>query len=233
MVPLTRIFRYAVNLFFSIFCNWLAIFRPPRAQLFKIVGCCPGAVRCIRSARLGRSASVASSVYCVWHVDLCAILCTAVYHIHGVCNGNGYHDVHRIRYHWRLASTIPPAKINECRFYTVERLRGVHFQTLSLLSFSLDTPNCSHSQILSEFEEKNVHCRQIKNFVWLAGTLITVASALLFGFLGSVIIFFMFFGFVLLAGYFGLVQIYEIFDNGGRGRTIFGYVIGRREQKTD
>lgn len=70
-----------------------------RAQLFQVAGCGAGTIRCIRGARLGRPASVAASVHRVRHVHLCAVVCIALYHIHGVCDGNGYHDVHRIRYH--------------------------------------------------------------------------------------------------------------------------------------
>ncbi|KAG4078269.1 hypothetical protein HA402_012979 [Bradysia odoriphaga] len=47
-------------------------------------------------------------------------------------------------------------------------------------------------------------------FVIVEGTLITIASVLLFGFLGSVVILFVLFGSVLLAGYFGFMQIYDL-----------------------
>lgn len=56
------------------------------------------------------------------------------------------------------------------------------------------------------------------------GTLITIASALLFGFLGAVILFFLFFGFVMLAGYFGLMQIYDIVDYPGKRRAFVSYL---------
>lgn len=60
----------------------------------------------------------------------------------------------------------------------------------------------------------------------MAGTLITIASALLFGFLGAVMIFFLCFGFVLLAGYFGLVQVYEIIGYPNKRRAIIEYIRG-------
>lgn len=64
--------------------------------------------------------------------------------------------------------------------------------------------------------------------MFLIGTLITIASALLFGFLGAVIIFFLCFGFVLLAGYFGLVQVYEIIGYPQKRRAVIEYIRGKR-----
>lgn len=58
------------------------------------------------------------------------------------------------------------------------------------------------------------------------GTLITLASALLFGFLGAIVLFFLFFGFVMMAGYFGLVQIYEMVDYPNRRNAILQYFRG-------
>lgn len=58
------------------------------------------------------------------------------------------------------------------------------------------------------------------------GTLITMASALLFSFLGAVILFFLFFGFVMMAGYFGLVQIYELVDYPSKRRAFINYFRG-------
>lgn len=76
--------------------------------------------------------------------------------------------------------------------------------------------------------------RFILSFRSTTGTLITLASALLFGFLGSVILFFLFFGFFLLAGYFGLMQIYEIVDYPGKRQAIVNYIRrnGRDAQQT-
>lgn len=48
-------------------------------------------------------------------------------------------------------------------------------------------------------------------FRLIEGTLITIASVLLFGFLGAVVIMFLLFGSVLMAGYFGFMQIYDLF----------------------
>lgn len=53
-----------------------------------------------------------------------------------------------------------------------------------------------------------------------------MASALLFGFLGAVILFFLFFGFVMMAGYFGLVQIYELLDYPTKRRALINYFRG-------
>ncbi|XP_055298538.1 uncharacterized protein LOC129566524 [Sitodiplosis mosellana] len=64
------------------------------------------------------------------------------------------------------------------------------------------------------------------SFVIIEGTLITMASALLFGFLGAVILFFFFFGFVMMAGYFGLVQIYELLDYPNKRRAVVNYFRG-------
>lgn len=50
-----------------------------------------------------------------------------------------------------------------------------------------------------------------------------MASALLFGFLGAVVLFFFFFGFVMMAGYFGLVQIYELIDYPSKRRAVANY----------
>lgn len=65
-----------------------------------------------------------------------------------------------------------------------------------------------------------------------------MASALLFGFLGAVILFFLFFGFLMLAGYFGLVQIYELLDYPSKRRAVVNYFRGSvphqaAEQKRD
>jgi len=68
-------------------------------------------------------------------------------------------------------------------------------------------------------------------FVIIEGTLITIASALLFGFLGAVILFFLFFGFVFMAGYFGLLQIYEIIDYPNKRRVVVNYLRGVPSQK--
>lgn len=65
-------------------------------------------------------------------------------------------------------------------------------------------------------------------FVFQSGTLITLASALLFGFLGAVVIFFLFFTFVMMAGYFGLVQIYELVDYPNRRRALLQYFRGTK-----
>lgn len=69
-------------------------------------------------------------------------------------------------------------------------------------------------------------------FVPSLGTLITVASALLFGFLGAVILFFLFFTFVMMAGYFGMVQIYEFVDYPNRRRALIDYIRGTKTTKT-
>lgn len=66
---------------------------------------------------------------------------------------------------------------------------------------------------------------------FLLGTLITLASALLFGFLGAVILFFLFFTFVMMAGYFGLVQIYELVDYPNRRRSLLQYLRGTSGKK--
>lgn len=68
-------------------------------------------------------------------------------------------------------------------------------------------------------------------FVVSLGTLITLASALLFGFLGAVILFFLFFTFVMMAGYFGLVQIYELVDYPNRRRALLQYLRGTNRTK--
>lgn len=68
-------------------------------------------------------------------------------------------------------------------------------------------------------------------FVLPLGTLITLASALLFGFLGAVILFFLFFTFVMMAGYFGLVQIYELVDYPNRRRALIQYLRGTNGTK--
>jgi len=39
-----------------------------------------------------------------------------------------------------------------------------------------------------------------------------IIESLLFSFLGAVLMFFLFFGFVLISGYFGILQIYELID---------------------
>lgn len=69
-------------------------------------------------------------------------------------------------------------------------------------------------------------------FVVLLGTLITLASALLFGFLGAVILFFLFFTFVMMAGYFGLVQIYELVDYPNRRQALLQYLRGTKGTKS-
>lgn len=72
-----------------------------------------------------------------------------------------------------------------------------------------------------------LYCNEIWiSFSLFLGTLITIASALLFGFLGAVIIFFLLFGFVLLAGYFGLVQIYELIGYPNKRRANIDYIRG-------
>lgn len=64
-------------------------------------------------------------------------------------------------------------------------------------------------------------------FCFSSGTLITLASALLFGFLAAVILFFLFFTFVMMAGYFGLVQIYELVDYPNRRSAFIQYLRGK------
>lgn len=70
-------------------------------------------------------------------------------------------------------------------------------------------------------------------FVIIEGTLISIASALLFGFLGAVILFFLFFGFVILSGYFGLLQIYEFLDYPNKRRAIYNYIRGFRSNNNN
>lgn len=65
-------------------------------------------------------------------------------------------------------------------------------------------------------------------FVIIEGTLISIASALLFGFLGAVILFFLFTGFVILSGYFGLLQMYDFIDYPNKRRAIYNYIRGLR-----
>lgn len=60
-----------------------------------------------------------------------------------------------------------------------------------------------------------------------------MASALLFAFLGAVILFFLFFGFVMLSGYFGLVQICELIDYPNKRRAVFQYFRGTKPTVTD
>lgn len=50
----------------------------------------------------------------------------------------------------------------------------------------------------------------VTNFLFLLGTLITMASVLLFGFLGVVLLVSLFFGIVVLAGYFGFIHVYDM-----------------------
>lgn len=75
-----------------------------RAQLVGSYRPSARAVWCIRSNWLGRSTSVETSIFGLWHVDVRAIVCIAVYHFHGVCYCNSYYDVHRIRHNWRLVA---------------------------------------------------------------------------------------------------------------------------------
>ncbi|XP_055909205.1 uncharacterized protein LOC129944071 [Eupeodes corollae] len=50
-------------------------------------------------------------------------------------------------------------------------------------------------------------------FMLLEGTLLTIASILLFGCLGAILLVFLFFGILMLAGYFGFVHIYDLYNN--------------------
>lgn len=52
--------------------------------------------------------------------------------------------------------------------------------------------------------------QQTEQYCHFVGTLITVASVALFGFLGAVVILFLLFGSVIMAGYFGFMQIYDL-----------------------
>lgn len=72
-----------------------------RAQLFQDIWFFIGSIRRLWSTRLDRSSFISSSIYSIWHVNLCAILRFTIYHFHGVCDCNGYHDIHWICYHRR------------------------------------------------------------------------------------------------------------------------------------
>lgn len=52
----------------------------------------------------------------------------------------------------------------------------------------------------------------LTGFVVFEGTLITVASIILFGFIGCTLFVILFFGLVIIAGYFGFLKIYDIFE---------------------
>lgn len=53
---------------------------------------------------------------------------------------------------------------------------------------------------------------QYKSTIIISGTLITIASVILFGFIGCIVIVMLFFGAILTAGYFGFLRIYDIFE---------------------
>lgn len=73
-----------------------------RAKLFKIGRCNFRALWCIWSSWLDCSTSITSSVYRIWDVNLCSILCSPIHYFYGFCHCNSYHDVYWFRYHWRF-----------------------------------------------------------------------------------------------------------------------------------
>ncbi|KAL5275819.1 hypothetical protein ACFFRR_001576 [Megaselia abdita] len=70
-------------------------------------------------------------------------------------------------------------------------------------------------------------------FILIEGTLITIASVLLFGVLGALMIIFLFFGGLTLAGYLGFVHIYDLYNNSGNTRSALMEFLNRERLQNE
>lgn len=173
-----------------------------RAQLVKFIGSNIGTVWSIWIDWLDGSALIEASIFSIRHVNVCAIVCIAVHYFHGFCYCNCNYDVYWFRYYWRSV-WIHIFSTSFDYFFTVVKL------ITCLCSTELNSIRFIH--------------------IFKLGTLITMASALLFGFLGAVILFFLFFGFFMMSGYFGLVKICELFDYPNKQRAVVQYFRGSKK----
>ncbi|XP_055843665.1 uncharacterized protein LOC129910347 [Episyrphus balteatus] len=69
-------------------------------------------------------------------------------------------------------------------------------------------------------------------FMLLEGTLLTIASILLFGCLGAILLVFLFFGILTLIGYFGFAHIYDLY-NKSNDRSALRQFLRRERTETE
>ncbi|XP_031628929.1 uncharacterized protein LOC116344490 [Contarinia nasturtii] len=149
-------------------------------------------------------------------------------------NGFGYADANKswaylllfnLSKMWRNGSSSIDQTLEQYGAYEVLDYIVTHLSRHPFLAFgmSICVLSCALPFIIFMIFAIATVIMTFTSFVIIEGTLITMASALLFGFLGAVIIFFLFFGFVMMAGYFGLVQIYELLDYPNKRRAIVDY----------